>query len=365
MKHCTVVMLTTPLGPENYVSRLMNVTKRGSDETIFDVIKIGLVCDDCLKLPEEEQEKCNHLTHLRPKWHSSEKEDIVKAIMDETAGGDAGISLRENSGMIVSEHTPAFLRSHVTAFFDPQRAENFHVVEKTPKRVYVVLDPNAGGPSYLAILSAYFEELHNTPFQGDSFVGAAMIIVGVDIVSATTDKDQKKAIRSHIEQLRLTIPGDYPIIFIPENQTGQCHNQLSRHVLQMPNVYPFYKTNDGKLGVARNALNVGLYRESLQTMLDVRSIRWASNWFTCRGEGGEADRKFIHNLMKQQTLLYAFVKEGTNGEKVKLTGKYGGGQDDGVMVLMMAAYWGGLVERPGQTNEYKHLRDIGNDRAWF
>lgn len=360
MKQCTIVMLTTPLGPENHISRLMIIPKRGTNESIFNVIQIGLVCDDCLKLSDEEQEKCDHLTHLRPKWHSSEKEDVVKTIMNETSNGNAGISLRENSGMIVSENTPAFLRSHVTSFFDTNKRENFHVISKTPKRVYVTLDPNAGGPSFLGILSAYFEELHNTPFQGESFIGPAMIIVGVDIISANTDKDQKKAIREHIEQLRLTIPGDYPVLFVPENQTGQCHNQLSRHVLQMQNVHPFYKKADGKMGVARTALNVGLYRESLQTMLDVRGIRWASNWFTCRGKKRIEDRRFIHNLLRQQTLLYAFVKEGPNGEKMKLTGKINGGQDDGVMVLMMAAYWGGLVERPGQTNEFKHLRDIGN-----
>jgi len=110
--------------------------------------------------------------------------------------------MAETSG----EHTPAFLSSHVISFFNEEIMENFHVVQKIPKRIYTVLDPNVGGSSYLGIMSVYFEELYNTPFQRDTFTGASMIIVGVDIVSTNTYKDQKPAIRKHIEKLRLTIP---------------------------------------------------------------------------------------------------------------------------------------------------------------
>ena len=143
MKDCGLVAISTPLGPDNFVSSLLNMTK--ADGTPFyNILRLVPICDKCLKKPTiTEQTQCTHA--WLPSWKSHGKQvrnqqvGAATGSTNVTAQEDFGLSLPGSNGILLDHKRLDldFNNKDLNRVFD-QEEEGY-----VPARIYVSFDPNA------------------------------------------------------------------------------------------------------------------------------------------------------------------------------------------------------------------------------
>lgn len=147
LKRTSLLCISTPMDDFNFYSKLLD---RKDEEGIplFNTIRAGRVCDDCLLLPNEEQIMCDHLQQTAH-WKSVASHKKVRLLYD----GDEARAARELKGVVASSYTPCFAKRLISACFALPRV----VTEETPRVLYITADPNGGGPSMLSMASGYLD----------------------------------------------------------------------------------------------------------------------------------------------------------------------------------------------------------------
>ena len=148
LKTTALIGISTPSDSTNFYSELTEL-KDEAGESIFNVLKEGMICDECLGKPNAED--CPHRLQDKPPWKSQEKTGIAKAIY----GDKTSIMNRELMGMITDEQQAAFEPSWTRAFIN--RAP--YVLRAIDRVEYLFsgLDPNAGGEgSDMTIVTAFY-----------------------------------------------------------------------------------------------------------------------------------------------------------------------------------------------------------------
>ncbi len=82
METAAMIAISTPLGPFNYFSKLIQLTEEDGTP-FFNVKQLGTVCVECLKLPTQaEMLACTHVTDRLPPWKSGARyEHIYKHLI--------------------------------------------------------------------------------------------------------------------------------------------------------------------------------------------------------------------------------------------------------------------------------------------
>ncbi len=147
LKRTSLLCISTPMDDFNFYSRLLD---RKDDEGVplFNTIRAGRVCDECQLLPYEQLIMCDHLQQTAH-WKSVESHKKARLLY----AGDEARAARELKGVVASLFTPCFEKKLVSACFALPRI----VTEAPPKILYVVADPNGGGPSTLSLAAGYLE----------------------------------------------------------------------------------------------------------------------------------------------------------------------------------------------------------------
>jgi len=148
MKNTSLMCLSSPEGDENYYSQLLNMRDPLTNGPFFRVVECFMICKDCRQLPREEAIKCDHVPQ-NAHWLSKKKSMRLKMLYKSSPA----LAMREFGGMIVSDYLPAFKKEEIAHLFDPLRR---HVTAHAPKYIFTSADPNGGGPSHMAICSAYY-----------------------------------------------------------------------------------------------------------------------------------------------------------------------------------------------------------------
>lgn len=139
-----LICISTLLEGNNHYSRLFEI-EDASGNKMFETMQITLVCDECLKT--DHPERCTHKLAEMPRWLSSQKMDVVKAILAE----DPAMLLRESMGVAADSSNKAFSSKEVDAF--AARRVDLDV-EQTPIFLLAV-DPAGGGTSQFAVASLH------------------------------------------------------------------------------------------------------------------------------------------------------------------------------------------------------------------
>lgn len=160
MKVAALICISTPLDELNWFSSLLEAKDEETGDLFFFVVRIGLVCKACLQLPQAEMGKCSHKVDQIPPWKSGPRHKRVQSLyrFDKEDRG-----LRETAGIIIGAENTVFSITQLRKLFD---AETMPIYTPDPNyipdRILLVADPDAGGPSSLAIMSGFIVHSHPT-----------------------------------------------------------------------------------------------------------------------------------------------------------------------------------------------------------
>jgi hypothetical protein len=149
MQNTALCALSSPEGQENYFSRLMELKDPDTDQLFFNVVNCFQICSKCMKLEDDAARlACRHVKQSAF-WLDSRKTQRIKLLYKT----NPGLALRELGGLVVSDYLPAFRKEEIAWAFE----ENERVtLIAAPKTIFIACDPTGGGPSEMAICSAYF-----------------------------------------------------------------------------------------------------------------------------------------------------------------------------------------------------------------
>lgn len=141
----SIVVVSTPMESDNYVSKLANKQKEG--EQLINVLHIGKPCDECWKT--DKPYLCPH--QLQPPWKSSKRQQKYSRYL---YSGKQDQNLREQFAVITESGTRCFEDIHVQ-FLSSAPA---HKTTRSPDFIYMFADPAEGGENDFGITMCFWDE---------------------------------------------------------------------------------------------------------------------------------------------------------------------------------------------------------------
>jgi len=310
--HIAIICLQDSL---NFYSEMF--TMKGPDgKELFRNIQVGLACSACVKAGTAGE--CEHNQDEIPPWKSREKFDMVKALY----GDRKDLLMRESMGLITEDQTSLFRLAWVEAF------EANVICAPTPTFILVACDPNGGGDSNMAIVSA-------------TFVRGCMVLVGLDYHPVKGHDEIEILLMAHVHALQ-ELYRDVWFIFVGESNLGQEADHMKHMLRREPNVYSVME--GGLAGVRTTQKRKELYAMELCKFISQDGLQHtgdklvvANTLRSCSPESALAEAK------KQLLGYRKIVLHSTTGRsdaRISFTGKSQGAQDDIAVTATIAAYWG-------------------------
>lgn len=72
-------MISTPVDSFNFYTTLLNLRDPDTQQRMFLVFEVEMICGRCAKKAKSEQ--CRHNLRFLPPWKSTQKKDLVAQIM--------------------------------------------------------------------------------------------------------------------------------------------------------------------------------------------------------------------------------------------------------------------------------------------
>jgi hypothetical protein len=153
MKKTSMMALSSPEGTTNHFSKWIKLPDPDNPtQTWFRTLECFMICEDCRKLPKEEQIRCTHVKQTAF-WINQQKSRKFMSLYELNPSR----ALLEYGGMVDDDFIPCFKQADLVQFFD----KPVYRTESTPDYIFVTCDPSGGGMSQLAICSGYFDEALN------------------------------------------------------------------------------------------------------------------------------------------------------------------------------------------------------------
>ena len=294
-------------------------TMKGPDgKELFRSIKVGLACEACIAAGKADS--CEHNQDVIPPWKSRDKFDMVKALY----GDRKDLLLRESVGLVTEDQSSLYREAWVTCFMESV------ISPPVPQFVIVACDPNGGGDSNMAIVSA-------------TFSAGRMVIVGVDNHPVRGHDEIESVLLAHIAALQLVFPSAW-LIFVGESNLGQEADHMKHMLRTNANVYSVME--GGLAGVRTTHKRKELYAMELCKFLSQNALCHLGDITVCANPlKSDADllKKTMEELKKQMLGFRKIVLHSQTGRsepRIVYTGKSQGAQDDLIVTATIAAYWG-------------------------
>ena len=303
----------------NFYSDMFTMTGPDGKE-LFRSIKVGLACEACIKAGKGDS--CEHNQDVIPPWKSRDKFDMVKALY----GDRKDLLLRESVGLVTEDQSSLYRAAWVTHFLG-----NVSAVP-VPRFLLVACDPNGGGDSNMAIVSA-------------TFVSGSMVIVGMDNHPVRGHDQIEAVLLAHIAALQILYPNTW-IIFVGESNLGQEADHM-KHMLRS-NAYVYCIMEGGLAGVRTTQKRKELYAMELCKFMSQMALMHTGDKMVCANPLKQLDeetlRKSCMGELQKQLLGFRKIvlhsQTGRSEARISYTGKSQGAQDDLVITTIIAAYWG-------------------------
>lgn len=317
MDTTSLICISTPQDRQNYYSVMFDMRDPKSGEKLFNSIELSLVCDACKRGPHPE--RCTHMSHLLPKWKSSEKQSMVRQIYAENSQD----MLRESMGVITEETTAVFEASWINAFKERPR---YREAQAFPY-IWVACDPNGGGESQMAIVTVAIEK-------------STYVILGLESHAVKGHGEIRQLLVDHVRAVRRQNPSSI-IVFVPESNLGHEASHMA-HMLSTENRVVVLMER-GEPGVNTSHRRKDLYASHSVELYATSSVAVHENLVVANpfADANRRQADALRNLIDQ---LYGFSKlvikrEGNyNLPKIVYTGKRTG-NDDICMTMLIAFYW--------------------------
>lgn len=152
------ILVSTVQGDSNYFTHLVNKKFPGTDETIFNVLKMIMVCERCLD--NGMASVCTHRRRYYPAW-KNKKQQVISALLYQ----DRAQLERESLGIITEATNMIYVKEdidyiHCCTKYNWEAEMNFRLTQgdnwKPPRFVFVSCDPNSNGANHCALMAAVY-----------------------------------------------------------------------------------------------------------------------------------------------------------------------------------------------------------------
>ena len=296
---------------------------KGPDgKELFRNIQVGLSCDACKAAGKAES--CEHNQDEIPPWKSREKFDMVKALY----GDKKELLMRESMGIVTEDQTSLYRKVWVERFL-----ANMTVLETPMPRFFLVAcDPNGGGDSNMAIVTVTFRH-------------GSMVIAGLDYHAVKGHDQIQQLLLAHVRALQRRY-SDAWLIFVGESNLGQEADHMKHMLRRESNVYAVCE--GGLAGVRTTQKRKELYAMEVCKFISQDAMLHTGNELVSVNplkDSTEPElRKQALGELEKQLLGYRKIvlhsQTGRSDPRISYTGKSQGAQDDLVVTLTIAAYWG-------------------------
>lgn len=241
-------------------------------------------------------------------------------------GDQVDLLQRESMGVITQDLQSVFKSKYVDIMFNM----NDYELQKTPLFVMIACDPNGGGDSQMGLVSIVIE------FN-------KIIIVGIDSVATKGHEQIQRLLTAHIEGLRAQekLKSAW-FIFIPESNLGHESDHMAYMLKSYRKVWTI--SEKSRTGVITTATRKQLYTMETQKYICQESVMLWKNLVVSNPTGvGDVKARAVSDLKKQILAFKRIIQQPQRGfslPRVIYTGKFKGGNDDLVICLTMAVYWG-------------------------
>ena len=217
----------------------------------------------------------------------------------------------------------AFRSVSIRRFVDaPRCAPNYPV-----PYVFVAIDPNGGGDSRFAMVSAYYR-------------AGKMVVIGMEAVKAHKPADYEEALLGHIKAIRQTRHfRDSLVVLMPEANLGYEAHHIERVVMRSPmgaacmcmrdDAQPGLRTTHAVKEAMHVKFNDALEDDGVVLMENLICV-------------GGSDKKLVRDLRDELTTYSCVVDNGASvfsQAKKTYTGKVGGFQDDLCICIQLNMLW--------------------------
>lgn len=316
-----LICISTPQDSLNFYSEMF--TMKGPDgKELFRNIQVGLACEACKAAGKADT--CEHNQDEIPPWKSREKFDMVKALY----GDRKDLLMRESMGIITEDQTSLYRKDWVDHF----SRSIVGIADPMPRFILVACDPNGGGDSNMAIVSA-------------TFLRGSMVVVGLDYHAVKGHDEIEQLLMAHIHTMQRVYP-DVWFIFVGESNLGQEADHMKHMLRAETNVFAVME--GGLAGVRTTHKRKELYAMELCKFISQRALSHTGDALVCAnpiktGTAAELRAAALAELTKQLLGFRKIVLHSQTGRsepRISYTGKSQGAQDDLVVTLTIAAYWG-------------------------
>lgn len=296
-------------------------TMKGPDgKELFRSIKVGLACEACIAAGTADS--CEHNQDDIPPWKSRDKFDMVKALY----GDRKDLLLRESVGLVTEDQSSLYRETWVKSFMGAITTVDH------PRFILVACDPNGGGDSNMAIVSA-------------TFCRGSMVIVGLDNHPVRGHDEIEIVLLAHVAGLQALFPDTW-LIFVGESNLGQEADHMKHMLRTNNNVYSIME--GGLAGVRTTHKRKELYAMELCKFLSQNALQHLGENIVCENPLKQASNDDVlkSTMAELEKQLLGFRKivihsqTGRSEPRIAYTGKSQGGQDDLVVTATIAAYWG-------------------------
>lgn len=289
---------------------------KGPDgKELFRSIKVGLACDACVAAGKAES--CEHNQDAIPPWKSREKFDMVKALY----GDRKDLLLRESVGLITEDQSSLYRAAWVTHFMESTTTVDH------PRFILVACDPNGGGDSHMAIVSA-------------TFARGNMVVLALDSHPVRGHDEIEVILLAHIAALQAQY-SDTWLIFVGESNLGQEADHMKHMLRTNGNVYCVME--GGLAGVRTTQKRKELYAMELCKFLSQHALLKTEELIHANPLKDVAADTVLKEFEKQllgYRKIVLLSQTGRSEPRIAYTGKSQGAQDDLVVTATIAAYWG-------------------------
>lgn len=312
-----LLAISTALDEGNHYSALTKLEDKETGEPLFNVIRVGQVCEACAKTTTPWL--CNHKAYDIPPWKSAKKQKRFSYIYE----GQQYRNLRENFGVIAGSGRQAFKNDLLDKF---KNALPITITRK-PTVVFIGADPGGGGPSDLAL----------TGMIKKDGIWVIMALVATTVRAGASE--EKQVILSTFEAIKKTPEySDAIIVFIPENAPAISASHLQSYVMNDPRVCTMAETSNRRPGVRKTMNTTRDMQYIFESLLATGCVRYAKKIITFRSTQEEMKTK-LEGQMKN----FRWDEIPSTGEfsdqKFKLHGKAAGENDDLLISCLMVPYW--------------------------
>lgn len=311
--HICVLCLLCKQDSLNFYSEMFQM--KGPDgKELFRNIQVGLACAECVAAGKADS--CEHNQDEIPPWKSREKFDLVKALY----GDRKDLLMRESMGVVTEDQSSLFRAQWVDAFMDGV------VMTPDPHFILVACDPNGGGDSHMAIVSA-------------TFLHGSMVVVGLDSHPVRGHDEIEILLMAHMKSLQKRYQNSW-FVFVGESNLGQEADHMRYMLRNEGHVYCV--TEGGLAGVRTTSKRKELYAMELCKFMSQSAMKHTGSHLVVENPLN-TESKPLESL-KQQLMGFRKIilqsKTGRSEARVSYTGKSQGAQDDLVITASIAAYWG-------------------------